>query len=311
VKPFDRIALRVDHARRDTAERTLTEDATRLSLDELRSVLRRAEAVLDPDGLEPAIAEMHGERSVKITQDPSGMTVLTARLDPETAAPVVAVIEGIVTHQLRASRGRHTPDGLSVDAPVRPAVDAPDAGPVLPESRSLPLGGGSGIATVDGLEQPLDAGSARRIAASAGIIPAVLGSRSEVLDLGRTARHFTLSQRLALVERDGGCCGCHLPPAFTEAHHLRWWARDAGRTDLDEGVLLCSSCHHRVHSEGWEVRIEKPSGGSALSGTVWFIPPAHIDPTRTPSMGGRQRFDPLVRNLTGQADALPDVVTAR
>jgi hypothetical protein len=144
----------------------------------------------------------------------------------------------------------------------------------------------------------LDAATLRRRAAAANIIPVVLGGDSEVLDLGREHRHFSKAQRLALVERDGGCAFCGLPPGMTEAHHIHWWKAHDGTTDLDNGILLCTSCHHRVH-EGWGVRIthepgppervarEKSRGG----GTVWFIPPEHLDWTQEPRLGGRKRFD--------------------
>ena len=44
----------------------------------------------------------------------------------------------------------------------------------------------------------ISAGEARRLASQCGVIPAVLGSRSEVLDLGRTVRLHTPAQRIAL-----------------------------------------------------------------------------------------------------------------
>lgn len=118
------------------------------------------------------------------------------------------------------------------------------------------LAAGTGFATVDGLDQPVSISACRRMAAGGGIIPAVLGGRGEILDWGREKRLFTRAQRLALVERDGGCVMCGLPPQMTRAHHLRWWQRDAGSTDLDNGVLLCESCQHRIHDNGWEVRID-------------------------------------------------------
>ncbi|WP_087002716.1 HNH endonuclease signature motif containing protein [Gulosibacter sp. 10] len=118
--------------------------------------------------------------------------------------------------------------------------------------RDGPRGVG-GLAEIDG-GPVIDAGAARRLAASAGLIPMVLGGDGEVLDLGRERRQFTRAQRLALVERDGGCAMCGLPPGMTEAHHVRWWHAHDGRTDLDNGVLLCTNCHHRMH-EGWQVRI--------------------------------------------------------
>ncbi len=57
----------------------------------------------------------------------------------------------------------------------------------------------------------------------AGIVPAVLGDEGEVLDLGRNVRLFTRAQRIALLERDGGCSQIHAPPEHCEAHHIRWW----------------------------------------------------------------------------------------
>lgn len=144
----------------------------------------------------------------------------------------------------------------------------------------------------------LDAGALRRRAATAGIIPIVLGGDSEVLDLGREYRHFTRAQRTALVERDGGCAFCGLPPGVTEAHHIDWWRAHDGKTDLDNAVLLCTTCHHRVH-EGWQIRVahepappgEAKRAKSRGGGTVWFIPPEDVDWQQTPRLGGRKRFD--------------------
>jgi hypothetical protein len=102
----------------------------------------------------------------------------------------------------------------------------------------------------------ISAGEARRMACSAGLIPAVLGSRSEPLDLGRAARLFSPSQRKALAIRDKQCRadGCTIPAAWCEAHHAgRPWSR-GGRTDLAEGQLLCSFHHHRAHDDHYDKR---------------------------------------------------------
>ncbi|WP_251453561.1 HNH endonuclease signature motif containing protein [Microbacterium sp. Marseille-Q6648] len=149
------------------------------------------------------------------------------------------------------------------------------------------LQSGEGSATIDGLAAPVSVATARRMAASGGVIPCVLGADSEILDWGRRRRLFSPAQRLALVERDGGCAMCGAPPSHTKAHHIRWWARDAGPTDLANGVLLCESCHHRVHDNGWEIRID----GLGTRGRVWFLPPPDVDPARTPRLGGRARYD--------------------
>jgi hypothetical protein len=102
-------------------------------------------------------------------------------------------------------------------------------------------------ALVDGTE--VSPGEACRLACGAGIIPAVLGGPSAVLDLGREQRLFSKAQRIAMVLRDKGCRaeGCDRPPSWTEAHHLtRPWAV-GGNTDLADGILLCGYHHRLAH----------------------------------------------------------------
>jgi hypothetical protein len=77
----------------------------------------------------------------------------------------------------------------------------------------------------------------------------VLDAASVPVDLGRTSRLFSAAQRRAVIVRDRGCAwnGCDVPAAYCEVHHIRWWDRDRGPTNLDNGVLLCSHHHHTVH----------------------------------------------------------------
>jgi hypothetical protein len=94
----------------------------------------------------------------------------------------------------------------------------------------------------------ISAGEARRLACGAGIIPVVLGTASQPLDLGRTARLFTKAQRIALGLRDGGCTarGCETSASGCHAHHDDPWSR-RGRTDLANGRLLCPRHHRLAH----------------------------------------------------------------
>ena len=94
----------------------------------------------------------------------------------------------------------------------------------------------------------------RHLACDADLIPIVLGSTGQVLDLGRTKRLVTPTLRRALIARDGGCIfpGCALPATWTEAHHLLHWS-DGGRTSLDNLVLLCSHHHHAIHTRRWQI----------------------------------------------------------
>ena len=106
----------------------------------------------------------------------------------------------------------------------------------------------------------LTAGEARRLACTAGIIPMVLGGKSEPLDLGRKRRFHSPAQRLAMAHRDGGCTavGCDRPPSMCQAHHDQPWSHGGGTT-VEGGRLLCGHHHRRVHDVHYEHRIE-PSG---------------------------------------------------
>ncbi len=109
--------------------------------------------------------------------------------------------------------------------------------------------GGAGLASGG----RISAAEARRLACGAGLVPAVLGGASEVLDLGRASRLFSPAQRKALALRDGRCRaeGCTIPAPWCEAHHRDPWSR-GGKTDLADGVLLCSFHHHRAHDATYD-----------------------------------------------------------
>lgn len=318
---LDRVALRVSTDVLQEAERTLVAQAAGLSMDQLHKILQRAEAWLDPDGVRPREDELRAESSVRIREDRSGMIVLNATLDPETGATVKTAIDGYVGAMLRArenaARGAQ-PAGdpgaaggpgaagdLAEDRRCIPRLQADALAAICRhllgcDRKDVPTGGatvivrigldalesGRGHGTIDGVTQPVSAQTIRRMAADARIIPCVLGGDSEILDFGRAKRLFTTAQKLALAERDGGCAMCGLPPGMAQVHHIRWWDRDAGPTDLDNGILLCETCHHRIHDNDWQIRIDGPG----IDANVWLIPPAHVDPRRTPRLGGRRRF---------------------
>ncbi len=297
---LDRVALRAEKARLDEAERQLVTLAPGLRPDELTKLLARAEAHLDPDGLEPRHEALRDERSL-LLQERDGMLVLTGRLDPATGAPIKAAVEALVGDTLRrneraddAERDPRSMKQLQADALAdlcRHALGCAEVptGPtttVVVRISADALQTGLGAATIDGLAQPVPAAALRRMAADAQVIPCVLGGDSEILDWGRAKRLFTPAQKLALAERDGGCVSCGAPPAWCHGHHLAWWERDGGRTDLGNGVLLCTGCHHRLHGDGWEIRVDGPG----VEAKVWLVPPPWIDAERTPRLAGRRRY---------------------
>ncbi|OFE14676.1 hypothetical protein BA895_10060, partial [Humibacillus sp. DSM 29435] len=96
----------------------------------------------------------------------------------------------------------------------------------------------------------LSAAIVRRLACDATIIPVVLGSDSQPLDVGREERLVTRAMRTALWLRDKGCSfpGCSTPAQWTDAHHVRHWI-DGGTTCLGNLALLCRRHHIYVHDK--------------------------------------------------------------
>ncbi len=112
----------------------------------------------------------------------------------------------------------------------------------------------AGVCTLD-TGGRISAAEARRLACRAGIVPMVLGARSQVLDVGRRRRLHTEGMRLAMSVRDGGCTtrGCQAAPGMCHAHHDHPWSR-GGKTNVATGRLLCPHHHRRVHDPTYDTR---------------------------------------------------------
>ncbi|MCU1414984.1 MAG: hypothetical protein JWN80_2324, partial [Microbacteriaceae bacterium] len=81
--------------------------------------------------------------------------------------------------------------------------------------------------------------------------------------------------------------GCDRPISWTEAHHINYWDRDQGETNIDNGILLCRLHHLLVHDNNWTI--------TRHGGTYWLTAPPNIDPTQTPVLMPSK--NPLVREL--------------
>lgn len=113
--------------------------------------------------------------------------------------------------------------------------------------------------------QKISAGELRQLCCDADLIPTVLGSESEILDVGRAERLVAPSMRRSLALRDQGCAfpKCDVEAYRCEAHHIQpWW--DGGPTALNNLVLLCKHHHGVVEPprfwtgpppDKWRVRI--------------------------------------------------------
>ncbi|WP_298805992.1 HNH endonuclease signature motif containing protein [uncultured Pseudokineococcus sp.] len=208
----------------------------------------------------------HRRRELFCSPDLHGTWHVRGRLAPEAGAILMTALEALAAPE---PSGEHGPDLRSApqrraDALVALADKALSAPPGSPTG--VPSAGGARarvVVTMDlasltgevagaGLlvdDAPLSAGAVRRLACDAEVVPVVLGSRSEPLDVGRAAYTVTPAQRRALAIRDRGCIapGCGAPVSRTHAHHVVHWA-DGGPTDLSNLALVCGHDHRRVHT---------------------------------------------------------------
>ena len=121
---------------------------------------------------------------------------------------------------------------------------------VMIDLDKLRTGLGDGT-TLDGTR--ITAENVRKLACNAGIIPAILGSKSQVLDLGRSSRFANPAQRLKEAIEHPTCRahGCSVPATFCEGHHWRLPWSKGGTTNRDDIKLLCPWHHHRAHDTSY------------------------------------------------------------
>ncbi|WNB86057.1 DUF222 domain-containing protein [Cellulomonas sp. ATA003] len=124
-----------------------------------------------------------------------------------------------------------------------------------------------------------------RIACDGGVNRILFGPDSEVLDVGRTERTFTRARRAAIIARDKHCRypTCTAPPIICQAHHVEQWARDGGKTSVDNGILLCAFHHRIVHDRNIAIRRHRGR---------WELTDRHgevIDPDRDRPFAARWR----------------------
>jgi hypothetical protein len=123
----------------------------------------------------------------------------------------------------------------------------------------------------------IDAAVARRLACDATVVVALDDDVGHTMYEGRARRDPTPTQRRELWRRDRHCRfpGC-THETFVNPHHLRWWKRDRGKTDLDNLALLCEHHHGLVHSKVWQAK------GDA-NGELTFVGPSGRVMTSRPS----------------------------
>ena len=77
---------------------------------------------------------------------------------------------------------------------------------------------------------------------------ALFDTNGEILWLGRSRRHASIAQHLAVAIRDRGCVLCRAPMHRCDDHHINEWAADNGTTDITNLAALCNDCHNKLHN---------------------------------------------------------------
>ncbi|MBT2566136.1 DUF222 domain-containing protein [Arthrobacter sp. ISL-85] len=311
---LDRLQHHTTEETLDRIEHHLTTAATTCDPDFLTRLAQRWTDTIDADGTEPTEEALrhtqgafirkprHGLHHVEIfattDQYEHLLTVMNTATNPRTTTPNTseqAAAEYTALPDLdRRTRAQKQLDGIITAAKTALATNAlPTTGGNRPQIIAVihhqdlfphtPTGSpkpdtragtrtGTGTFAFTG---PVAAVTLRKIACDADIIPALLGTHGEILDLGRKTRLFTPAQRTALTARDQGCAfpNCTIPAPWCEAHHITYWSH-GGPATTNNGVLLCSHHHHLIHKEQWKI--------NTTHETPTFIPPPHVDPTQTP-----------------------------
>jgi hypothetical protein len=295
----------IDVAALTAAADVLLGEADRLDADRLHVRARELRDELDAAGAAEREARRREQRSFRMHLQSDGMTRAVWLMDPETAAIVTDVVDRATSPKLGGPRFIRDDERKRAERIERdPRTAAQYASDVLVELLRLGhtadpqlLGGdeppavrvlvtgddlaaGHGIAQIEGQTAPVSITTAQRHTCSSGQQTIVFDPAGRPLDVGRASRLFNRRQRRALQARDGGCMfpGCQRPPSWTEAHHIRHWTRDRGRSDIDDGILLCRHHHRLVHDQGWEFQRTISASGIQYE----LIPPTTIDAAQEP-----------------------------
>ena len=271
------------------AEAALTETACTTEPELLRVHATAWQARLDPDGAEPSEHEQRKQRSFafgRIRQDgSSGFSGIA------TAEERALVTASLLAHRkqipmIKLAPGGEDSEGLESqwvesegERRTRTQVDHDTFFAIFAAGQRADMAGAAGTTKtpheviiqvsahdaaarrgsgwLEGIGARVSIPTIERIACTAGIRLAVLDKSGEPLYLGPKVRLFSPAQKKALTVRYGGCAwpGCTAPAAWTDAHHIRWWTRDGGPTDIDNGILLCSHHHHLIHAtdSSWQI----------------------------------------------------------
>ncbi|GLK17112.1 HNH endonuclease signature motif containing protein [Herbiconiux flava] len=290
------------------AEETLVDQtlSCRLTADETFRAAIHLREVLDPDGAEPRDEVLQMQRSLTIAQSSDGMYRGKFALTPEQGGVWFASIQAMQSPRATGPRFVEGDEYATADGRTQAQKNADTVTELIARAAGaddMPringaiatvnvhmtlddLEKGRGVGWIDGIDQPVPASTVEQLRCSSPVAATLFGEKGEVLYHGKAKRLFTAAQNRALAARDGGCVwpSCDRPPSYCETHHANEWVSDdhpPGRTDIDNGVLLCHFHHSHLHKSPWKLTMH--------DGVPHLIPPRWIDTEQTPIPTTRRR----------------------
>jgi hypothetical protein len=284
-----------------TVARVRPDGSAGLDVDHLLKEARGRREELDLDSIPVREDELYDARGYKLIEFPSGAGRLIAELDPENMILAKQIFHRAVSPKLKTVRfftptekakadtilaDNRTASQLGLDALMQLLVIGAAANPDFLLGSGAPqirvtttlqaFESGKGAVRVEGHPALFSMRTLKRLECSGGIKLMVFDENLQPLDVGREQRLYNPRQREALAVKWGGCAapGCDAPISWTEAHHINQWARDEGKTNIEDGIPLCKHHHLLFHNNGWE--IERNDRGE-----YWLIPPKSHDPDQT------------------------------
>lgn len=278
------------------AAAVLCETALSLDPDRVFRLARQARDLLDETGIADRERDRYERRSLRLTRLADGTTRIVWVLDTESAAIVTDLYDRATSPRRGGPRfvdenaarqadsiieDARTTEQLASDVFVELLRHASDTDSTQLLGSGSPvvsvlvtrdaLGARSGHGHIDGQPDAVSIETVERMNCAGATQLITFDASGQPLDLEREERFFNRRQRRALAARDGGCRfpGCERPPSWTEAHHVKFWARDAGKTNIVDGILLCRHHHLLLHNNHWEIEYR--------TGEYWLIPPPDID----------------------------------